>query len=165
MKFFFKLLLKAGFTLGVMFFGYKYVLTGNFGGIQIPGMDKLTAGAEKGLKGVGNATLDKDVVVYQWVDDKGVTHFGGTPPTGQGSYEKKSIKSNTNIMNAVSAPEKEEKKRTLGSRISRVGSLYTPGGAKNAIDEAKEATEGMSDQMADQEKALNEIMGKMDNSR
>ncbi len=165
MKFFFKLLLKAGFILGVMFFGYKYVLTGNFGDIQIPGMSSLTDSAQKGLKGVGNATLDKNIVVYQWVDDKGVTHFGSTPPTGQGSYEKKAIQSNTNIMNAVSTPEKEQKKQTLGSRISRVGSIYTPGGAKNTIDQAKEASEGMSDQMAEQEKALNEIMGKMDNRR
>ncbi|VAW56702.1 hypothetical protein MNBD_GAMMA07-887 [hydrothermal vent metagenome] len=161
MKFFLKLLLKAGFTLGVMFFGYKYLLTGNMGSLSIPGLSGVTESAQKGVTGLGNAVLDKDVTVYQWVDDKGVTHFGGTPPTGQGEYTTKSIQANTNVLNALKKQEQAEEKKTKGSRVSRLGNLYSPEGIKNLMDDTKQTSEKMSEQMAQQDKMLKDLMGEM----
>ena len=156
MGFFVKLLLKAGITLGVMFVGYKYILTGGF---QMPGMPGITEGVEKGVTGLGNAVVQKDVTVYQWVDSNGQTHYGSTPPTGQGEYSKKEIKANTNLMNAFKTPQKEEEEKKDRSRVSTIGSIYSPGGMKNMMDNTKDASKEMSDRMAKQEEMLNELMG------
>jgi len=158
--FFIKLLLKAGITLGVMFIGYKYILTGGTGDFQIPGLSSITEKVPSGVSDLENAVVEKDVTVYQWVDDKGVTHFGGTPPTGQGSYDKKEIRANTNLLNAFKAPQVEEEKKAK-SRVSMVGSVYSPDGAKDMMDDAKDTSKQMSEQMAKQEKMLQDIMGEM----
>ena len=160
MGFFIKLLLKAGITLGVMFIGYKYILTGGTGSFQIPGMSTITEKIPGGVSELENAVVEKDVTVYQWVDDKGVTHFGGTPPTGQGQYDKKEIRANTNLLNAYKAPKAEEEKKAR-SRVSMVGSVYSPNGPKNLMDDSKETSEKMSERMAEQEKMLQDIMGEM----
>ena len=142
-----------------MFIGYKYILTGGTGEFQLPGMPNVTETAQKGVTELGNALPEEDVTVYQWVDDKGVTHFGGTPPTGQGSYDKKEISANTNLLNAYKAPEVEEKKPTQRSRVSTVGSLYSPEGVKNLMDDAKGASDQINDRAADQQKMLDDLMG------
>lgn len=160
MGFFIKLLLKAGFTLGVMFIGYKFILTGGTGGFQIPGLSTITEKISGSTSELENAVVEKDVTVYQWVDDKGVTHFGGSPPTGQGTYDKKEIRANTNLLSAFKAPKVEEEK-TARSRVSRVGSLYSPDGAKNLMDDSKDTSQKMSEKIAAQEKMLQEIMGEM----
>lgn len=160
MGFFIKLLLKAGITLGVMFIGYKYILTGGTDGFQLPGMSSVTEKMSEGVSGLENAVVEEDVTVYQWVDDKGVTHFGGTPPTGQGTYDKKEIRTNTNLLNAYKAPEVEDKKPSQRSRVSSVGSVYSPEGVKNLMDDAKGVSDQMSDRAADQQKMLDDLMGK-----
>lgn len=158
MGFFFKLLLKAGITLGVMFIGYKYILTGGGGSFQIPGMSNVTEQAQKGVTELGNALPEKDVTVYQWVDDKGVTHFGGTPPTGQGTYDKKEIRANTNLLNAYKSPAVEDKKPGQRPRVSKVGNLYSPEGVKNLMDDAKGASDQINDRAAEQQKMLDDLM-------
>jgi len=157
-KFFIKLLLKAGITLGVMFIGYKYILTGGIGEFQIPGMENIVNKAQKGVTDLGNAVVKEDVKVYQWVDDKGVTHYGSTPPTGQGAYEEKNIRADTNLLNAYKAPEKEEEKKPV-SRVSRVGSVYSPEGIKNLVDDAKDSTDKVSERMKQQQKMLDDLIG------
>jgi len=155
-KFFVKLLLKAGITLGVMFIGYKYILTGGIG-FQIPGMQDVTSKAGKSLGELGNAVVDKEVTVYQWVDAQGHTHYESTPPTGQGNYLKKSIRTSTNIMNAQKIAEEEEREETQKSRVARVGSVYSPEGVKDLMDDAKNTSKLLEDRAAEQEKLLNEL--------
>jgi len=157
-KFFVKLLLKAGITLGVMFIGYQYLLSGGSGGLQIPGMEAISDKASKGMSGIGNVVVEKDVTVYQWVDDKGVTHYGGTPPTGQGQYTKKEIHTNTNLLNAYQAPQQEESEETTQkSRVSRVGSVYSPEGVKEIIDDAKGVEKLLEDRANEQKKMLDNL--------
>ncbi|VAW60416.1 hypothetical protein MNBD_GAMMA08-612 [hydrothermal vent metagenome] len=158
MGFFIKLLLKAGITLGVMFIGYKYILTGG-SGLSIPGIGDMLDKAPGGIKELGNAVVQKDVTVYQWVDENGVTHYGGSQPVGRGDYTKKEIHANTNVMNAVKPRETVEEKASGRSRVSRIGSIYTPGGIKDTIDGTKDVTQQAEDRMADQEKMLQDIMG------
>ncbi len=160
MKFFLKLLIKAGVTLAIVFFSYKFILTNGSGGFQIPTLSDLKDDASQGISGLGNAVTEKDVTVYQWVDENGVTQYGGTPPTGVGEYKQKDIRANTNIMSAYKAPEKEEK-AVQRSRVSSVGSLYSPTGIKNLMDDAKGTTEQMNERSKEQEKALNDIMSRM----
>jgi len=160
-KFFLKLLFKAGFTLAIMFFGYKYLLTGYMGGSPLPSVPGLSDNAPKGIKGLGNATSNEEVTIYQWVDDKGVTHFGSNPPTGQGEYTKKAIRPNTNVLNAVKVRKEAPKATSSHSRVSRVGQLYSAGGIKNLMDNTKETSQQMSDQITGQDKALKDIMGEI----
>lgn len=143
-----------------MFIGYKYILTGGTGGFQIPDFSSISEKIPGNVSELENAVIEKDVTVYQWVDDKGVTHFGGTPPTGQGSYDKKEIKANTNLLNAYKAPQAEEEKKAK-SRVSMVGGIYSPDGAKNLTDDAKDTSKQMSERMSEQEKMLQDIMGEM----
>lgn len=156
MSFFIKLLLKAGFTLGIMFLGYRFLLP-NMGDI-IPGMPGTTGGAAQGISELGNAVVEKDVTVYQWKDEHGVTHYGGTPPTGQGSYDKKEIRANTNVVQATKQTEEEDKPETQGSRIAKVGSIYSPEGVKNLMDDTKDLQKQMNDRTAEQDKLLDSLM-------
>lgn len=158
MGFFFKLLLKAGVTLGVMFIGYKFIL-GGMSGMSLPGLSDLEDAVPDGLGELGNAVIEKDVTVYQWTDSQGVTHFGGTPPTGQGAYESKVISANTNLMKAQKVAEIEEEEKPKGSRITRVGSVYSPEGVKDVVDDAKDLQKMMDDRMEQQEELLNNIKG------
>ena len=150
-----KMLISMLFTLGIILFASQYMLK-NMGGI--PGFNGAPTGdASEGLKDLGNAVLDKDVTVYQWTDSAGVTHYGGTPPSGQGQYEKKTIHSNTNVMQAQKIAEEEEEPAQQG-RVARIGSLYSPSGVKGLIDDTKGLQDQINQRTADQEKLLNNIM-------
>jgi len=150
-----KMLISMLFTLGIILFASQYMLK-NMGGI--PGFSSTPSdNVTEGIKDLGNAVLDKDVTVYQWTDSAGVTHYGGTPPTGQGQYEKKTIHSNTNVMQAHKIAEEEEE-TVQQPRVASVGSVYSPEGVKDLMDDTKGLQEQMNQRMADQEKLLNDIM-------
>jgi len=150
-----KMLISMLITLGIILFASQYMLK-NMGGI--PGFNNgATSDVTEGIKDMGNAVLDKDVTVYQWTDSAGVTHYGGTPPAGQGQYEKKTIHSNTNVMQAQKIAEEEEEK-IQRPRVATVGSVYSPEGVKDLMDDTKGLQEQMNQRTADQEKLLNDIM-------
>lgn len=152
MKFFVKLLLKAGVTLGVLFIAYRFLL---------PGMDgfQMTVTPDKSIKGLGELgepLVEKDITVYQWKDKDGVTHFGGTPPTGQGTYEKKELRANTNVMQALKIQEEEEEE-TSSQKVTSVGSPYSAEGVKKLLDDAK----GIEDQMNERKAAIDEVLNNL----
>ncbi len=156
MGFFFKLLLKAGLTLGVVVLGYKFILpamTG--GGFQVPSLSNNSA---KGVEGLGNATVDKDVTVYQWVDDKGVTHIDSTPPVGQSNYTRKTVNANTNVLQATKLRETEATQAKKQPRVAKVKNTYSAEGIKNIMDSAKDLQGQAGQRSADQEQILNDIM-------
>jgi len=151
--FFFKLLLKAGLALGVVVLGYKFILpaiTG--GGFQIPG-------SEKSIKDLVSPTTDKTVTVYQWVDEKGVTHIDSTPPAGQRNYERKTVNANANVLQATKQRNAEPEQARQGSRTAKVKNTYSAEGIINIIDSAKDLQKDAGQRSADQEKTLNDIMG------
>lgn len=152
MKFFIKLLLKAGVTLGVLFIAYRFLLP-NMGSFQLPGTPE---NASTGLGEIGAPIVEEDVTVYKWTDEQGVTHFGGTPPTGQGHYEKKEIHSNANVIQAIKAPQEEDKEEQRSSSTS-IGSVYTPGGAKELIDKAKDIQNQMDERKSKTDEILNSL--------
>lgn len=104
--------------------------------------------------------LDEDVTVYQWTDAQGVTHYGSTPPTGQGSYQVKQIQANANLMQAHKSPVEEEEADSQGpkAKVAKVGSLYTPEGVKGMMDDASQLQEQMNQRAEEQEKMLQELM-------
>jgi len=150
-----KMLVSMLLTLGIILFASQYMMK-NMGGI--PGLTNTpSSGTPKGLKDLGNAVLDKDVTVYQWTDSDGVTHYGGTPPTGQGQYEKKTIHSNTNIMQAQKQVEAKEEP-VQKSRVAHIDSVYSPEGIKDLTGDTKDLKDQMNQRTADQEKLWNENM-------
>jgi hypothetical protein len=124
----------------------------------IPGFGSASESASSGLNNLGNAVLDEDVTVYQWVDAQGVTHYGSTPPTGQGSYQVKQIQANANLMQAHKSAAEEEEVDTQGPKVAKVGSLYTPEGVKGMMDDASQLQEQMNQRAEEQEKMMQELM-------
>jgi len=150
-----KMLIGMLLTAGVILFSSQYMLK-NMGGIPGFNMGGASGEATKGLEELGNAVIQKDVTVYQWTDSSGVTHYGGTPPTGQGQYEKKMIHANTNVMDAHKIAEEEETPKEQ-SRMARVGSLYSPEGVKGLMDDATGLQEQLNQRMEEQQKLLDSI--------
>lgn len=153
MKFVVKLLLKAGVALGVLFIAYRFLLPGT-GGFQLP---DITKKASDSLSDVSDAVVEpEEVTVYQWTDEHGVTHFGGTPPTGQGAYEKKEIRANANVLQRVKTPQEEEEEKQA-SQVSKVGNPYTPEGVKSLMDEAKDIQKQMDERKSATDEILNNL--------
>ena len=150
-----KMLISMVLTLGVVLFASQYMLKGVSG---IPGFGSASESASSGLNNLGNAVLDEDVTVYQWVDAQGVTHYGSTPPIGQGSYQVKQIQANANLMQAHKSAAEEEGVDTQGPKVAKVGSLYTPEGVKGMMDDASQLQEQMNQRAEEQEKMMQELM-------
>lgn len=65
----------------------------------MPGLDGLSLPEEdraEGLKGLGNITVQQDVVIYQWTDEHGRSQYSSQPPSGQVPYETRLIKAGSN---------------------------------------------------------------------
>lgn len=150
-----KMLISMVLTLGVVLFASQYMLKGMGG---IPGFGGGSESASSGLNNLGNAVLDEDITVYQWTDEQGVTHYGSTPPTGQGSYQVKQIQANANLMQAHKPKAEEEAADIQGPKVAKVGSLYTPEGVKGMMDDASELQEQMNKRVEEQEKLMEELM-------
>ena len=112
----------------------------------------------KGIEGIGNAVTDKDVTVYQWVDDKGMKHFSSTPPEGK-SVDALELSPRANVIQSVKLPVEEESKANGGSVTSILNSPYSPGGAKDMIDQTTNLKNTLEQQMMDQKRMLDEISG------
>ena len=150
-----KMLISMVLTMGIILFASQYMLNGGAGGIMIFGTG--TGDTPKGIEDLGNAVLDEDVTVYQWTDAQGVTHYGGTPPTGQGEYAKKEIRANTNVVQAHKIVEEEEEPEQR-SRMAKVGSLYSPEGIKDLMDDTSNLKDELNQRAAEQEKLMESIM-------
>ena len=151
-----KMLISMVLTLGVILFASRFMM-GEM--MDIPGLSGVAKDAEKGLGELGNAVVKDDVTVYQWTDANGVTHFGGTPPTGQGAYEKKEIRASTNVLQSQKLAEEEPEEPNNKSQIAKVGNLYTPEGVKDLVSDTKDLQQQLNERMAEQDKILNDIMG------
>ena len=122
-------------------------------------MDKATP-KSKGVEGIGNAVTDKDVTVYQWVDDKGMKHFSSTPPEGK-SVDALKLSAKANVIQSVKVPVKEEEAQAGGGQVSSVlKSPYSPGGAKAMIDQTEGLKNSLNQKVLDQQAILDQISGK-----
>ncbi len=122
------------------------------------GKESIASLKAKAPKNLTNVTTDKQVKVYKWVDENGVTQFSQTPPRLGGEAESLTLKPNTNIMQAYKAP-KREPKQASGPRIFKTNP-YTPGGMKDMLNETARVTEQMNQRQQEQNALLEQIMGK-----
>ncbi|MDH5613032.1 MAG: DUF4124 domain-containing protein [Gammaproteobacteria bacterium] len=107
-------------------------------------------------KNVRAVVTDKKVEVYKWVDEYGVTQFSNLPPQEGGGSEKIVLSPNTNIMDAVKIPEKEQEEE-VKSQVFSLGSPYSPGGMKKMVDDSMAMQEQLNQRQADQDKMIQDM--------
>jgi len=112
------------------------------------GFAKLKAKAPKNLSSV---VTDERVQVYKWRDENGVMQFSNTPPPTVSDAEKIVLDPNSNLVQAVKVPEKEQPNEVAQMKTP---SPYSVKGMKKVMDDAK-GVEGLLQQRhEDQQKML-----------
>lgn len=141
----------------MIFMGDNDLMSGFFGSGD--GKESIASLKAKAPKNLSNVTTDKKVKVYKWVDENGVMQFSQTPPDLGGEHESMTLKPDTNLMKAFKAPEQEEQ-QAMAPKVFKTRSPYTPGGMKDMLNQTSDITDKLNQQQADQQKMLQEIMGK-----
>lgn len=135
-KLFVKLVILVGILLTVPY----YML----GGAGLPDFLKDLLPSQKPQKmavpeNLSSVVTDKEVTVYKWVDEQGHVNFSSTPPIGK-QAEVKQLSPETNVLQAIKLPEKEEEQEA-GPRVTKVGeglhNPYTKEGVEKLIDDAQ----------------------------
>lgn len=115
------------------------------------GFAKLKAKAPKNLSSV---VTDEKVQVYKWRDENGVMQFSNTPPPTVSNAEKIVLDPNSNLVQAVKVPEKEQPEEVAQMKTPNP---YSVKGMKKVMDDAK-GVEGLLQQRhEDQQKMLNNL--------
>lgn len=158
-----KLLFKVAFKFGIIvavLMSVPYFMMG--GGLPDWASSLISSAPEEAPlpKNINSVVTDEEVSYYTWVDKYGQTHFSSTPPEGQVA-ELKKLRPDTNIVQAVKVPEKEEEKGggmfSLGSGkdgTSRDGedeafNPYSPEGVQKMVEQAKNAAAQMEKRNAE----------------
>lgn len=115
----------------------------------------------KKMGSMTNVVTDKQVTVYQWVDEQGVTQFSSTPPVGHVKVETLNLKPDTNVMKATAVPEEEEKPAS-GPVVTSLGdsTVYSPDGVKELMQNTKDVQDMMNQRMSEQQEFLDQLSGK-----
>lgn len=148
-----KLLFKVVLLVGIMLTVPYYLL----GGGALPDFLKNMMGgqAEKPAlpSNLSTVTTDKNVTVYKCRDTNGQIQFSDLP-CGESS-EAIHLRTNTNVVQAVKVPEKEDEEEggagliSLGSKKDKDGNVelpnpYSPEGVQQIIKDAQKAAETMN---------------------
>lgn len=158
-KLIFKVFFKFGIIIGVLMAVPYYF----YGGAEMPDFIKnLGFGSgepsSKLPENISNVVTDKEVTVYQWVDENGVKHFGGTPPVGIVAEEKQ-LRPDQNIIQALKIPEEEEQEeKASGPKVTNIlKKAYTKEGVENLIDDAKGVQDMLDKRFEEQQKVMDQI--------
>jgi len=157
-KLFFMLL-----TLGVMAIA-PMIYMGKFDPLAIfgPGFslnssthETLKASAPKSLSSV---VTDEKVEVYKWRDKNGVMQFSNMPPPTESKAEKVILDPNSNLMQAVKIPVKEEpKEKEVVQTQTQAPSPYSPKAMKKIMKDVKNVENLMQQRQEQQQKTLNNL--------
>lgn len=136
------------------------IYTGQFNPLSfIPGFSnnasehaKLKAKAPKNLT---NVVTDEKVQVYKWRDEHGVMQFSNTPPPASARAEQVELKPNSNLVQAVKIPRKEEPRQVVQAESPNP---YTMQGMKKVMDDARGVEELLRKRHEQQQKMINNKM-------
>lgn len=133
----------------------RVYMAGGLGGLIDMGSGKTQLKVPENVKAV---TTDRDVEVYKWRDEKGVMHFGESPPQINSDVEKIELKTNTNVMKSVKLAE--EKAVDSGSEIKQVSvdNPYSPQGVSDLMNQTKDLANSLNKQQADQKKMMDSMI-------
>lgn len=111
---------------------------------------KLKARAPSNLS---SAVTDKKIQVYKWRDENGVMQFSNTPPLNANNAEQVSLDPNSNVIQAVKVPVKEEPAQVVQT-TTKPANPYSVKGMKKTIDDARNVEKLMQQRHEQQQKAL-----------
>ena len=116
------------------------IYMGKFNPLAIlgPGFS-MEASAHKNLKAsapknMSSVVTDEKVEVYKWRDKNGVMQFSNTPPPSDSNVEKVVLDPNSNLMQAVKIPVKEEPKEVVQTQPQ---TPYSQKAMKKVMDDVK----------------------------
>lgn len=142
-------------VLPMVFFGDNDFLEQlGFGGAGDP--ESLATLKARAPKNLTNVVTDKEVRVYKWVDENGVTQFSQTPPRLGGAAEAITLQPDTNVMQAYKPPAPRE--QTVQRPKVFKTNPYTPGGMKDMIGQTQAVSDALTQQQAGQKALLDRIM-------
>jgi hypothetical protein len=120
-------------------------------GNKSSGITQLTAKAPENLRSV---VTDEKVQVYKWRDEYGVMQFSNTPPATDINARQVVLDPNSNLVRAVSVPEKEKAKQ-----VDQTGppNPYSVKGMKKVIDDAGAVEQVLQQRHEAQQKMMNNL--------
>ena len=135
---------------------------------DLSGLHLARPGASGGVKlssGIADVTTDKQVHIYRWRDAHGILQLSNTKPKGVDA-EEVDLKPNLSSMDPVK-PLSEDLTTTASGKSAApatpapgLSNPYTPDGMKQLVEQAGELKKVLSQQQADQEKQIDQVLGK-----
>lgn len=144
------------FLLGEGDFATKFGFGGGSGN-GTGSAETIEALRAKVPKNIQTVVTDKQVEVYKWVDEHGVTQFSNLPPQDGGQSEKLVLSPETNVMDAVKIPEKEPA-AAAQPQVFSLSSPYSPGGMKKMVDDSRDLQETLNQRQAEQEQMMQDLL-------
>lgn len=112
---------------------------------------KLTA---KVPENVSNAAANEKVQVYRWRDENGVMQFSNIPPPTVFNAEHVLLEPNSNLVQAVKIPEKDEPKQVVQAEPANP---YSVKGMKKVMDDARGVEEMLQQSHQERQKMMNNL--------
>jgi hypothetical protein len=117
-----------------------------------PELEKLKAKAPRNLTSV---VTDEKVQVYKWRDNNGVMQFSSTPPPGVSNVSQVELNPNSNVVEAVKVPVKEES-AAAPAELAQPGP-YSVKGMKKVMEDARDVEQMLQQSHEQRSKALNNL--------
>jgi len=99
------------------------------------------------------------VQVYKWRDKNGLMQFSNTPPPTVTNAEQIVLDPNSNLIQAIKIPEKEEPKQKEPKQVVQTGTAnpYSIKGMKKVMDNARGVEEMLHKRHEEQQKMMNNL--------
>ena len=114
----------------------------------------LTELKAKAPENLSNVVTDEKVRVYKWRDENGLMQFSNTPPPTATDAEQVVLNPNSNLVQAVKIPVKEEPEE-----VAKIESPnpYSVKDMKKVMDDARGVEEMLHKHHQEQQKMMNDL--------
>ena len=148
-----KMVLMVGVFLGISNY-MLYVMTGKspFSGLKLPSFSRpnLDVGTTFN-KTINNGKQQ----AFKWTDDKGVVHYSSEAPINTSSVETIEVDPNTNLIQGLNSRTEQEEAKAEPEVMKK--NVYSPGGAKKFLDEAKNVEKILKERETKRKQTLDNI--------
>ena len=110
--------------------------------------------SEKVPSDISDVVTREKVQVYKWRDKEGVMQFSNEPPPNDVDVQQIELDPNSNVLEAVKAPVKEESKAKVKADVSNPHSVK---GMGKVLDDAKGVEEMLQKRQEEQEKMIRNL--------
>jgi hypothetical protein len=125
------------------------------------GKESIAALKAKAPKNVANVSVKKEVKMYKWVDEFGVTQFSQTPPRDGGASQEMTLKPQLNTMQKPYMPPKEAATEQAAPAAGFTpGNPYNPAKMKEMMQQSRALQKQINSQTADRKAMMDQMMKK-----